>query len=169
MQESEYIRKGEYKMIIYLPCKLGEQFSPLKFKDWVNGERVYEEAPQRVLQSFSKSLFNPSIFAEGAIYSYDPTGKSGKGYNPKYKVSVDFGKTAKLCEMGFPGSRTVQLYGIRLSEGIIMAEFVTTDRHEHIYYPIKDTLQYSGLDEEPVESTIEYLVIEKIKENRQEE
>lgn len=151
-------------MIVYLPCRLGEQFTPLKFKDWVNGERVYEDAPPKVLQGFWAGLFYPDVYAEGAIFSYDPTGKYGKDYEPKYKVSIELGKTAKLCEMGFPGNRKVKLYGIRLKEGKVMAEFITTDRYEHLYYPIKDNLRYSGLNEAMEETDIEYCKIKKAEE-----
>lgn len=151
-------------MIIYLPCRLGESFTPLKFKNWVDGERVYEAAPPKVLQGFCESLINPDIYAEGTILNYDTTGRFGKGYEPKYKVSIEFGKTAKLCEMGFPGNRTVTLYGIRLKNGRVMAEFVTTDRYEHLYYPIKDNLHYGELDEAVEATDIEYCKIKKTEE-----
>lgn len=152
-------------MIIYLPCRLGERFVPLKFVDWVDGKRVYETGTtEKVLQGFWKSLFNPDIFAEGSIYSYDPTEKFGKGYEPKYKVSIPFGRTDKLCEMGFPGKRTAKLYGIVLKDGVVMADFVTTDRHEHLRYPIKDNLLYCELDDTVEETQIEYCKLEKVAE-----
>lgn len=155
--------RGGAEMIVYLPCRLGEQFTPLKFKGWVNDERVYDVAPPKILQGFCDSLFNPDVYAGGEILSYDQTGRFGKGYEPKYKVSIDFGKTAKLCEMGFPGNRTVKLYGIILKDGKVMAEFVTIDRYEHLYYPIKDNLRYSGLDEAVKETDIEYCKIKKVE------
>lgn len=57
-------------MIIYLPCKIGEEFTRLKFKDWVNGKRIYEEGGSRTLRGFdafdctTRSLAIPTIHAD---------------------------------------------------------------------------------------------------------
>lgn len=149
-------------MVIYLPCKLGEEFTERKFKEWVNGERVYIDGHKRKLVGFTNGLFHPDYFTEDVIIEYDPSGKWGQGFIAKYKISVPIGQTGKLSEMGFPGNRKAKLYGLCIKGGMTMAEFITTDRYEHLYYPIEDQLQYSLVDEEAVETEIKYC---KVKQN----
>ena len=146
--------KGEH-MQIYLPCKLGEKFTAFKFKDWANGERIYENNSEPyVLTGFSKGLFYPQVYASGHIIGYDPTGKFGKDFECRYILSIPLGKEGALEDFGFPGKRKVMLYGLRYIEGQLKAEFITTDRYEHLYYPIQDTLIYSELGDKVLESEI---------------
>lgn len=143
-------------MIIYLPCRLGEEFAEQKYVCWENGKRIYKEGEKRILKGFDKGLYNPTINANGKFLTYDATGENSQDFIPKYKVSIPLGKQAKLSEMGFPGSRSVKLFGICLKEGKVTAEFVTTDRYEQLFYPIKDNLNYANIDEPVMETSIEY-------------
>lgn len=154
-------------MIIYLPCRLGEEFTVRHFKDWVDGKRVYVNGPAKTLTGFSKGLFTPTIYAKNVFATsaykghtefleYDPEGEYGQNFFPKYKVSLDIGHEDKLCNMGFPGGRKAFLYGLKFEKGTVMAEFVTTDRHEHLYYAIKSKVYYAALDEEPKVTVVKY-------------
>lgn len=149
-------------MIIYLPCKIGEEFTRLKFKDWVNGKRIYEEGGNRTLRGFNafdcttRSLAIPTIHADKEFISYDHLGEFAQEFTPQYKISVDLKSEYKLSDRGFPSGKTGHLSGIITEGGYLLADFVTKDRYEHLRYVIKDNLQYAGLDETPTESLIEF-------------
>ena len=149
-------------MVIYLPCRIGEEFTRLKFKDWINGKRVYTEGGRRTLRGFdafdctTRSLAIPTVYADKEFISYDHLGEFAQEFTPKYKVSVDVKTEYKLSDRGFPSSKTGHLSGIVLEDGYLLADFITKDRYEHLRYAIKDNLQYVGVDEEPIESIIEF-------------
>lgn len=144
-------------MIIYLPCKLGLSFVPKKFKDWVDGKRVYEDANCKVnLDGFfamdfgdNSCLSIPNIFTNSGFYSYDPKGEFGQEFVPRYKINLDVTTEKPLCDFGFPGKRKARVCGLVINEGILCVDFVTRDRHEHLYYPIKNNIDYALLDKEP--------------------
>lgn len=101
-------------MIIYLPCKIGEEFTRLKFKDWVNGKRIYEEGGSRTLRGFdafdctTRSLAIPTIHADKEFISYDHLGEFAQEFTPKYKISVDVKSEYKLSDRGFPSGKREQ-------------------------------------------------------------
>lgn len=151
-------------MVIYLPCRLGEKFTELKFKNWANGKRIYEPGQRMTLTGLTKGLFYPDVkTGDGKILGYDRTGEFPQEYEPKYKISVDLGKTGKLRDMGFPANRTAKLYGICVKDGALMAEFVTTDRYEHLLYPIKDNIKYAQLDENVQKTNIQYCKVNQME------
>lgn len=149
-------------MVIYLPCKLGEQFREQKFKEWIEGERVYEEGQERTLKGFNaaeyqtRSLSIPTMHTDSGFLSYDYLGEFSQEYIPKYKILVDVKSEYKLSDRGFPGGRSVRLNGLKKEGKHLLADFVTSDRAEHLKYAIKDTLQYAGVDETPIEFYPEY-------------
>lgn len=143
-------------MIIYLPCKFGEMFTPLKFVGFENGKRKYAADKELVLKGFSageyqiRSLSIPIIHTNGRFLSYDPQGEFPQEFIPKYKIEVDVSSQASLEEKEFIGKRTVVLHGISWQEDGLYADMVTKDRYEHLLYPIKDTIVYA-----PVESEVQ--------------
>ena len=151
-------------MIIYLPCKLGLSFVPKKFKDWVDGKRVYEDANFKVdLEGFfamdfgdNSSLSIPDIFTNSGFYKYDHKGEFGQEFVPRYKINLDVKTEKPLCDFGFPGKRKVRVCGLVIREGILCVNFVTRDRYEHLYYPIKNNIDYAALDKEPKEIKLVY-------------
>lgn len=141
-------------MEIYLPCKLGEQFEKLKFKDWVDGKRVYEEAGTDTLKGFetfpcqTRSLSIPTIFSKsGRILQYDPTGEFGQEFIPKYKINLDVETVGRLAEKGFPSGRAGRLEGLIIENDCLMASFILNERHEHIRYAIDDNIIYGKVNE----------------------
>lgn len=153
-------------MLIYLPCRLGEKFTKLKFKEWSNGKRVYVEAGETTLNGFSvfdcqtKSLAIPIIYTSDGFLQYDHTGEFGQEFKPKYKIEIPLWEK-KLCDAGFPGKKTVIVHGLHYQNGKLLMDLVTTDRYEHLLFPIKDNIKYALLDEEVKLTNIEYC---KIKE-----
>ena len=148
-------------MLIYLPCKLGENFIERKFVTWENGKRIYKDGENFGLYGFDKGLFSSSIIAiplssYQKFFSYDESGRFSQEYVPKYKISVDLDTVYKLSDIGFPSGKKAHLYGLFKKDNSLYAKFVTTDRYEHLRYRIKDTIQYAGLDEEPVQTQIIY-------------
>ena len=149
-------------MVIYLPCKLGGHFTEQKFKEWKDGKKVYVEGSERVFKGFgafdciTRCLAIPIIYTDGDFLSYDPLGEFSQRYVPKYKIFVDVKTEYKLSDRGFPSGKTGRLYGISVENGCLVADFVTNDRYEHLRYAIKDNLQYAELNEETIESLIEY-------------
>ena len=157
-------------MIIYLPCKLGEKFTVRKFIDWQDGKRIYEDAGEAILRGFdafdcqTKSLSIPNMHTTAGFLEYDHTGEFPQQYIPKYKISVDVKSQYKLSDIGFPGKRTVRLSGLKIDNGSVMAEFVTSDRYEHLFYPIRDIIHYARMDDDVIETQIEFC---KVKENNE--
>ena len=155
-------------MIVYLPCKLGENFIERKFVTWENDKRIYKDGENFGLYGFDKGLYSSSIRAiplssyQKCLYgnihflSYDASGRFSQEYLPKYKISVDLDTVYKLSDIGFPSGKKAHLYGLFKKDNSLYAEFVTTDRYEHLRYRIKDTIQYAGLDEEPLQTQIIY-------------
>lgn len=153
-------------MLIYLPCRLGESFIKLKFKEWVAGKRVYVEDRETTLNGFSafdfktRSLSIPIIYTPNGFCQYDHSGEFGQEFKPKYKIMIDLWEK-KLCDAGFPGKRTVKVQGLHYENGMFFVELVTTDKYEHLRFPIKDNIKYALLNEEVETTNIEYC---KIKE-----
>ena len=151
-------------MIIFLPCKLGEQFTSQRFLGWKDGKRVYTDGSVCTLRGFNafgcqtRTLSIPVIFTDLGFISYDPLGEFSQEFIPKYKISVDVETECKLSDKGFPSSKTAHLCGLVKDDECLIADFVAGDRYEHLRYVIKDNVKYVGLDEEPNETLIEYVV-----------
>lgn len=149
-------------MIVYLPCKLGEIFTERTFVAWENGKRVYKDGDAICFRGFHASEYQtrclsiPCIYADKGFREYDALGEWCQEYFPKYKISIDVRSTYKLSEIGFPSGRTARLFGIEKKGDSLFADFVTSDRYEHLKYRIKNLVQYAELDEEPAETKIIY-------------
>ena len=135
-------------MVIYLPCKLGEEFNAQKFVDWRQQKRIYiQEEQKRRLKGFSafdcntRCLSIPILYTQNGFVSYDPLGELPQEYIPKYKINIDVKTEQKLSDIGFPSGKTARLYGLI---------------HEHIRHVIADKIQYAAIHEEPMLSVIEY-------------
>ena len=160
---NDKIRKGNI-MVIYLPCKLGERFIEQKFLSWdERKKRVYTDGTSRTLKGFDAfdcqiySLSIPTIITkDGNLLKFDPTGEFSQQFIPRYKISVDVKTQYKLSDRGFPSGRTAHLFGLLIEDDGLYADFVTNDRHEHLRFPIQNSLLYAKLDEVPMESVIEY-------------
>lgn len=141
-------------MVIYLPCRLGETFQIQKFVNWENGCRVYKPGEYATLAGFhaidlqTRSLSIPTIITENPkrLISFDPEGEFSQEFVPKYAISLDVKTELPLCDFGFPGKRRARLCGITMRDGVLHADFSTSDRCEHLIYPIKDTIQYIPIE-----------------------
>jgi len=149
-------------MKIYLPCRLGEEFIRLKFVGWVDGKRTYKEEKPVILDGFNafdcttRCLSIPTIHSSGGFLSYDPEGEFSQEFTPKFVISLDVKTVQKLSDIGFPGSRKARLCGLKSEKGCLFADFVTTDRSEHLIYQIKDTINYANIGEPVSETMVEY-------------
>ena len=135
-------------MIFYLPCKLGEEFTSLKYCGWIDGERIYKEDNKLVLKGVHNSLFDVTVAAVDCynriiLLSY---GEWIREYNSCYMIYVEdkYFEYSKLSEWGFPSDKKGTLIGIKMSEGYEVAEFCVKPSYEHIYFAIKD-FQYNTL------------------------
>lgn len=129
-------------MKFYLPCKLGEEFTALKFAGWVDGERNYIEDQKMIFNGFDKAIFDMVCFARDSrgktrLLNY---GDYGKLYEARYELCIDdrYFEYGKLSDWGFPGNRTGKLMGLSIMEGYEVAHFCITPTYEHVYYAIKD-------------------------------
>lgn len=149
-------------MIIYLPCKIGEQFIEQKYKGCTDGIKEYIDGSEQILKGFhafdsqTGALSIPTILTDTSFLSFDPSGVFQQGFIPRYRVSVDVKTECKLSDRGFPSNKTGRLYGLSKEGEYLLADFVTNDRYEHLMYVIKDNIQYTRLDKEISETIIEY-------------
>lgn len=134
--------------IFDLPCRLGETFMSLKFIDWVDGKRIYEEDKTYVLNGFDKSLYGIECYGKNGkdtkYVCYDEefgTKQYIKGIGCSFSLSKEYFEYHKLSEWGFPSDRTGKLMGFRLEHNITLAHFCIEPRYEHIYFAIND-LEY---------------------------
>lgn len=147
-------------MIVYLPCKFGEEFTVLKFKEWKDGKK-YEENGTATLQGVdlfechTRSLSIPIIHTNKGFLSYDPQGEFSQDFHPQFKINIELWEK-KLCDAGFSGKRMVKLKGLYYRNKGLYVDLMTKDRYEHLLFPIKDNIQYASLNEQAEVIKIEY-------------
>lgn len=158
-------------MRFYLPCKLGEKFTSLKFAGWVDGERTYLNDRECMLKGFDKSLFDMVCIAvdnSGTIKLLN-YGEYGKHYEACYELYIDdkYFEWEKLSEWGFPSERTGKLIGLSLEEGYEVAHFCMQPRYEHINFAIKDLVyNNTAVDDVLMFDAVKNAQIEQIKKEK---
>lgn len=142
---------GRYEFV--LPCKLGEEFTSLKFVDWVDGERVYKEDKRCLLAGFTKGFLSrtdcyakPLQRDRAEILSYGEYGKSfAAAEECTVKIDDKYFNQCKLSEWGFSSDRTGCLYGFEWENNFTLAHFILEPRYEHVYYAIEELAYGAGL------------------------
>ena len=131
-------------MVLNLPCKLGEEFTALKFKEWVDGVQVYEEDKRYTLKCVDRGLYGTDCIGydgcnNGKFFSY---GEFSKQYinsaDCKLVINDAYFESTKLSIWGFPSDRIGYLLGFKIEGSYILAHFVVLPRYEHFYYAIKE-------------------------------
>lgn len=131
-------------MILKLPCKLGEEFMALKFKDWVDGVKIYEKDKNYTLRSVWKGLFGTDCSGydknkRGKFFSYDEyTREFIESEECSLNIDDKYFTPDKLSEWGFPSEKTGYLLGFKIEGTYTLVEFCVLPRYEHFYFVIDD-------------------------------
>jgi len=164
-------------MIIYLPCKLGEEFMVKKFAGWENKKRTYCDERIRELSGFdaieleTRFLSIPIIHAghEGdrKFVQYDPLGECSQEFEPRFKLNLDMKTERPLSDYGLRSKRSVKVSGLVFIDGEVLVDFVTIkDYHEHFRYPIEEEgLIYGPVDEPDPEPSVVRIKKERAPED----
>lgn len=151
-------------MKIFLPCKLGENFTKRNFVDWSNGKRIYKDGKTVTLKGFDRGLFLPSIYAYEVglnidFLEYGICGNSGlyEDFIPKYKICIDDSilENRVLQSLGFPSNRVVRFHSILINDGFLTVDFCLEPRAQHVQYNIKP-FKYSELNANDENISLEY-------------
>lgn len=152
-------------MRILVPCKLGDKFTAYKFKDWINGKRAYVKEKECIFYGFSKficttpCLGTPMIYAKqfdcseekiSGIYEYDAM-KGYKDFVPAYEIEIPdyMFEEGILSQKGFDSNRKGHLSGLKMKDGIVLADIIVPPTYEHIELEYPKEIEYITLEQIP--------------------
>lgn len=135
-------------MQILVPCKLGEKFQTYKFKDWIDGNRVYRKGAMEEFIWVEKFVCDthflsiPKINTSSDWYEFDEE-LGLYGFDPKYVMEIPdyMFKDSILLDKGIDSKRRGHITSLHMQDGKIIADFVCQPRYEHIQleYPLEVT------------------------------
>ena len=148
-------------MEIIVPCKLGEAFQTYKFKDWIDGNRVYRKAAVEEFVWVEKFVCNthclsiPKIFTSTDWYEFDEE-LGFYGFDPKYIMEIPdyMFEDSNLLDKGMQSKRVGHISSLHMLNGQVIADFVCKPNYEHIRLEYPFELIYHPIEQRKREKYI---------------